>query len=146
MPVQNGDRVLAVNVSTGATSVITVPPTNPSIRPIITDPQFGQMTIANLSSFDGMLQESPIQIYVESATQVMAEAIARVPYLDYMEGDADTLVYVATNEFDPSLDYVVVQSSEDADAVRTVGSTSNLGGTGAGGRGGGGGGGRIVNS
>ena len=145
MPVQNGDRVLAVNVSTGATSLITIPPTDPSIRPILTDPNYGQMTIPNLvrQSMDGLIQESNIQVYVDRMSEDMARAVARVPYLDYMEGDADTLVYVATNQFDPSLDYIVVQSSEDADAVRTVGSTVNLGGSGAGGRGGGGGGGRT---
>ncbi len=48
MPVQDGDQVLGINTSTGGEVVVTIPPTSPSIRPIVADPDYGPVTLLTL--------------------------------------------------------------------------------------------------
>ena len=58
MPVQEGDRVTAIDVTTGVETVVSIPPTDPNIRPIVLDENIGLVTLARLSELapDGFLE------------------------------------------------------------------------------------------
>ena len=138
MPVQDGDRVTAIDVTTGVETVVSIPPTDPNIRPIVLDENIGLVTLARLSELapDGFLE--PTSFF--ETTWIMSDMLD-IPYISMLdEGDTMTYDYVPTTRFDPSLEYQVISSAGSGIADMT-GSEERIRRGGVGGRGGGGGGG-----
>ena len=53
MPVQDGDTVLGINLVTGLTEAVIIPPTDPNIRPIPITDDLGLLTLSNIQLTTG---------------------------------------------------------------------------------------------
>ena len=64
MPVGDGDIVLGINLLTGLTQNVEIPPTDRNVRPIVLHPEYGLMTLTNIQeAFGGTLYNNNTELY-----------------------------------------------------------------------------------
>jgi hypothetical protein len=64
MPVGDGDIVLGINLLTGLTQNVEIPPTDRNVRPIVIHPEYGLMTLTNIQElFGGTLYNNNTELY-----------------------------------------------------------------------------------
>lgn len=140
MPVGDGDIVLGINIRTGLTQNVEIPPTDRNVRPIVLHPEYGLMTLTNIQEvFGGTLYNDNTELYeIGSPIGLFDWLIVNAPYIE-MYGEEDNLNYTDTDTFNYQLNYQVISSAGSAQVDITPEEDLQRGG-GAGGRGGGGGG------
>jgi len=140
MPVGDGDIVLGINLLTGLTQNVEIPPTDRNVRPIVLHPEYGLMTLTNIQeAFGGTLYNNNTELYeIESPNGFADWLIVNVPYIE-MYGEEDNLNYTDTDTFNYQLNYSIINSSGDSQVDIALEPDTERGG-GPGGSGGGGGG------
>lgn len=140
MPVADGDVVLGINIRTGLTQNVEIPPTDRNVRPIVLHPEYGLMTLTNIQeAFGGTLYNNNTELYeIEGPNGFADWLIVNAPYIE-MYGEEDMLNYTDTDTFNYQLNYQVISSAGSSQVEITLEEDLQRGG-GAGGRGGGGGG------
>ena len=141
MPVGDGDVVLGINIRTGLTQNVEIPPTDINVRPIVLHPDYGLMTLTNIQEvFGGTLYNNNTELYElrESPTGFADWLIVNAPYIE-MYGEEDNLNYTPTDTFNYQLNYQIISSTGSSQVDITLEEDLQRSG-GVGGRGGGGGG------
>ncbi len=150
MPVADEDVVVGINIVTGLTENVAIPPTDRNIRPVVLHPEYGLMTLTNIQeALGGTLYNNNTELYDIDELEVNVEAAgnyyfmiefirANVPYIQ-IDSDGQNFNYTSTDTFNYQLDYAVVSASGTSQVEITREEDLQRSG-GAGGRGGGGGG------
>jgi hypothetical protein len=142
MPVGDGDIVLGINLLTGLTQNVEIPPTDRNVRPIVIHPEYGLMTLTNIQElFGGTLYNNNTELYEIGTIFGLPfdEFITEnVPYIE-MDLTEGNLNYTDTDTFNYQLNYSIVNSSGDSQVDIALEPDTERGG-GPGGSGGGGGG------
>jgi len=141
MPVGDGDIVLGINLLTGLTQNVEIPPTDRNVRPIVIHPEYGLMTLTNIQElFGGTLYNNNTELYeIGQGGLPFDEFITEnVPYIE-MDLTEGNLNYTDTDTFNYQLNYSIVNSSGDSQVDIALEPDTERGG-GPGGSGGGGGG------
>ena len=147
MPVQDGDTVLGINLVTGLTEAVIIPSNDSNVRPIPVASFVGLLTLRNIqSTLGGTLNGLATELYdvdedFLNEGSVGINNIDLAPYIVTMDNgmSVGNFEYRPTDEFDPSLEYQILNSSGDTQVDIALEPDTNQGG-GGGGSGGGGGG------